>query len=207
MTERRNNAADGQLQAAFDAQASSLNLPSEPAPCDAEARTIGVAFAVFKKTVDLQAAPAASPGAPGTLSVSAADGTDDASIAQTLRGYESLSPEDFAKGWRNHASDPHMGVGTSWVGIVDQEAVDHWLSSDALAKARAAYPPFSPRRVHLHDLHVTYIGQSRAAATYRVEEEHTNGQKSAGNAAAILMNVAGQGWRIVVVTKGGRGEI
>ena len=69
------------------------------------------------------------------------------------------------------------------------------------------YAGQSPRRVRLHDLHVTHIGHTRAAATYRVEEEYTNGQRSAGNGGAILMNVAGQGWRIVVVTKGGRGEI
>ena len=194
MTERSQDAASPTLQQSFEAQRPALDLPTEPVACDAEPRTIGVAFAAFNKTVDLQVETAPTTG-------------EDALVAQVLTSYESLSPEDFAQSWRDYASDPHMGVGTSWVGVVDQEAVDHWLASDALATALAAYPPYSPRRVRLHDLHVTHIGHTRAAATYRVEEEHTNGQRSAGNGAAVLMNVAGQGWRIVVVTKGGRGEI
>ena len=193
------------MQEAFEAQSGALGLPSETV-CETDSKTVGVAFAIFKKTVEVQTA-AAPVAAKSGLTLSEADGQDDDSIVEVLRGYEGMSPEDFAKGWRGFASEPHMGVGTNWVGIVDQEAVDHWLGSDALAKARTAFPPFSPRKIHLHDLHVTYIGAGRAAATYRVEEEHTNGQKTAGNAAAILMNVAGQGWRIVVVTKGGRGEI
>ncbi len=201
MSERRKDAAEASMQAAFAAQVSTLNLPAD-STCENDSRTIGVAFAVFKKTVDLKTAPAAAqpPGAVPSGSAS------DAAIGQVLRGYESLAPDQFAQHWRDFASDPHMGVGMSWVGVVDGQAVDHWLKSDSLAKAVAAFPPQSPRKVKLHDLHVTYIGDSRAAATYRVEEEHANGKKSAGNAAAILMHVDGKGWRVVVVTKGGRGE-
>ena len=202
--DRRKEDQDGsRLQQAFAAQSAELGLPAESV-CDPDTRTIGVAFAAFKKTVSVQmAAPA-----PGGLTASPGDDSaSDAAITAVLQGYESLSPETFGAQWRNYATDPHMGVGTSWVGTVDDDAVAHWLKSDALAKAIAAVPPHSPRRVTLQNVQIVYIGSGRAAATYRVEEQHANGQTSAGNAAAVLMNVAGAGWRIAVVTKGGRGEV
>ena len=203
MERRKEEERSSSLQRAFAEQSAELRLPAENV-CDPDTRTIGVAFAAFKKTVSVQMAPPA----PGGLQASAGeDSASDAAITAVLQGYESLSPETFAAQWRNYATDPHMGVGTSWVGTVDDDAVAHWLKSDALAKAIAAFPPHSPRQVTLQNVQIVYVGSGRAAATYRVEERHANGQTSAGNAAAVLMNVAGAGWRIAVVTKGGRGEV
>jgi hypothetical protein len=198
MTSRNEDGAATRLEHAFGLP--EADLPVE-VQCDPDTRTIGVAFAAFKKSVQVNLA---QPPAVTTAAVGA--DADDAAITKTLQGYESLSPSDFGSQWRNYATDPHMGVGTSWVGTVDDDAVAHWQQSDALAKAVAAYPPYSPRQVTLQDVAITYIGTGRAAATYRAVEQHTNGQQTAGNAAAILMNTTA-GWRICVVTKGGRGEI
>lgn len=204
MDRRRENERSSSLQQAFAAQAEDLGLPAESV-CDPDTRAIGIAFAMFKKSVEVNVATptAVAPGG----AYAGQDSSSDAAITSVLQGYESLSPQTFGAEWRNYATDPHMGVGTSWVGTVDDDAVAHWLKSDALAKAIAAFPPYSPRRVTLQNVQIVYIGFARAAATYRVEEQHANGQTSAGNAAAVLLNVAGAGWRIAVVTKGGRGEV
>jgi len=204
MDRQRDDHRSSSLQQAFSAQSQALGLPAEQV-CDPDTRAIGIAFAMFKKSVEVDvAAPTAATAGGG---YAGQDSSSDAAITSVLQGYESLSPETFGSQWRNYATDPHMGVGTSWVGTVDDEAVVHWLESDALAKAIAAFPPYSPRRVTLQNVQIVYIGFGRAAATYRVEEQHANGQASAGNAAAVLINVAGAGWRIAVVTKGGRGEV
>jgi len=203
MTSRNDDAAASAIERAFAEQSRSLNLPVDAA-CDADTRAIGIAFATFKKSLQVNLAETAP--APSAVSATAGADASDAAIRAILQGYESLSPETFGAQWRNYATDPHMGVGTNWVGTIDDDAVDFWLKSESLAKAIAAFPPYSPRRVELQDVLITYIGSGRAAATYRAVEQHTNGEQSAGNAAAVLMNTADQGWRIVVVTKGGRGE-
>ncbi len=184
------------LQADFDRQADALGLRTE-AFASAEACTVGVAFAIASKTVSV-ATPAAA-AAPGS--------TDDAAIGTLLNGYESLGPQDFASNWRNYATDPHLGIGPSWAGVVDQNAVQYWLGSASLADAVKNYPMSTPRKVTLKNLAIVYIGGTRASATYRVEEQHTNGKLTAGNTAAILIKVDGAGWRIIAATKGGRADV
>lgn len=206
MTSRRRDAAAEGLQSAFDEQIPSLGLPAESS-CDADVRAIGVAFAAASKAVSVQIAEPSAAAPSGAASPMGDDASQNGAITAVLQGYESLSPADFAANWRNYATDPHMGVGTSWVGTVNDDAVQYWLKSDALQRALAAYPCYTPRKVTLQDVQIVYIGSARAAATYRVTEQHTNGATSAGNAAAVLMNTADQGWRIVVVSKGGRGEV
>jgi hypothetical protein len=154
MDRRKEDQRASSLQQAFAAQSEELGLPAESV-CDPDTRTIGVAFAAFKKTVSVQmAAPA--PGAPQASA--GEDSAADAAITPCSRAMSRSRRRTFGAAWRNYATDPHMGVGTSWVGTVDDEAVAHWLKSDALAKAIAAFPPHSPRRVTLQNVQIVYIG-------------------------------------------------
>lgn len=181
---------------ALDLLAATLRL-EEPAELDA--RCVGVAFMVFSRTVDLDLeAPEHAPS--GETADAFAAG-----IQSHLEEWESLAPEELAARWRDFASDPYIGVGPSWVGIIDQDAVERWLASDDLAEAKRTHPPYTPRRVTLSNLQVVALGPARAVATYRVAEEYQNGAVSAGNTFAVLMHVAG-GWRIAVASKGTRHE-
>jgi hypothetical protein len=190
-------APGSELQQAFDRAAGDLGLSFEPMfPGTDDTVTIGLAVAAFSRTVDVKVATTAPP----------VDSTDDDAIKTLLQGYESLDPTIFKDQWRNYATDPHMGVGLSWVGLVNEHAVDHWLETKALADAMVAYPPYSPRKLQLNDLRIMYIGDTRAVATYQVEEEYTNGRTTVGNHACILFRVQALGWRIAVATKGGVAE-
>lgn len=194
--EREGADREQRIQEAFDRAAEELDLTVVPAAAAAGARTVGVAFAMLSKAVDVK--PESSPEPVGAA--------DDAEIHKVVTGYESLDPKSFSRLWREYATDPHMGVATGWVGTVDQKAVEHWLESDELAQAEKDMPSHSPRHVKISDVRIVYLGSTRAVATYRVEEEHKNGKTSAGNGTAILMKLEGKGWKIVVVSKGGRAE-
>ena len=183
------------VQREVEALAPGLGLRLESPACDEGPRTVGVAFVCIKPLVS---AKLAGPSPAGS--------NEDAAIQEMIQGYESLGPENFAQDWRKFTTDPHVGFGLSWLGLVDEQAVQSWLTSDALAKALAAYPLYSPRRIRLSNVSIVYIGQSRAAVTYRVEEDHRNGAITAGNSVALLLKVDGAGWRIATATKGGRGE-
>jgi hypothetical protein len=182
------------LRKAFEEAAPDLGLRLERPGCGDDTRVVGVAFAIFQSLleVDLDKAPRAMAG------------EDDEAIAAALSGYEQADPPTFAKTWRQYAADPHIGMGAHWVGLVDEAAVDHWLGSDELARASRSYPSCTPRRIKISDLRIVYIGGTRASATYHVEEEFENGRRSAGNVSALLFNVKGDGWRIAVITRGGR---
>ena len=190
-------APDSKLQQAFNQQAGDLDLRLEPVVSGPdETVTMGIAVAVFSRTVDVNV-PAAPPPV---------DATDDEAIRDLIQGYESLDPSIFPAQWRNYATDPHMGVGLSWVGLVHEHAVQRWLETKALADALAAYPPFSPRHQQLHEFRIMYIGDTRAVVTYQVEEEYQNGKTTVGNHSCILFKVHEVGWRIAVATKGGVAE-
>jgi hypothetical protein len=190
-------ASDSPLQKAFDQAAGDLGLSVEPrVPSPDETVTIGIAVAIFSRAVDINVATSAPP----------VDATDDDAIQSLVHGYESLDPTIFPDQWRNYATDPHMGVGLSWVGLVHEHAVQRWLETKALADALAAYPPFSPRHLQLNDFRIMYIGDTRAVVTYQVEEEFTNGKTTVGNHSCILFRVDKVGWRIAVATKGGVAE-
>jgi hypothetical protein len=185
------------LQQEFDRSAGDLGLSLEPRlPSADETVTIGMAVAIFSRTVDVKVAASPPP----------VDSTDDDAIKALLHSYESLDPSIYKDHWRKYATDPHMGVGLSWVGLVNEHAVDRWLETKALANAMAAYPPHSPRKLELNDLRIMYIGDTRAVATYQVEEEYTNGRTTMGNHSCILFRVERLGWRIAVATKGGVAE-
>lgn len=186
------------LQQAFERVAGDLGLSLEPMfPGTDDTIAIGMAVAGFSRTVDVRVSLTAPP----------VDDGDEAAIKDVLQGYESLDPTLYPHHWRKYATDPHMGVGLSWVGLVNEHAVQHWLETKALADAVAAYPPFSPRQLQFHDLRIMYIGNSRAVATYGIEEEYQNGQRTVGNHSCILFKVDDVGWRIAVATKGGVAEL
>jgi hypothetical protein len=187
-------APDSPLQQAFNQQAGDLDLRLEPLVSSPdETVTIGMAVAFFSRAVDVKV-PAAPPPV---------DATDDEAIRNLVQSYESLDPSIYPDNWRKYATDPHMGVGLSWVGLVNEHAVRRWLETQALADALAAFPPFSPRRLRLNNFCIMYIGDTRAVVTYQVEEEYQNGKTTVGNHSCILFKVHEVGWRIGVATKGG----
>ncbi|HEX4966297.1 MAG TPA: hypothetical protein VF173_36145 [Thermoanaerobaculia bacterium] len=185
------------LQQAFDQAAGDLGLNLEPISTGADDTvTIGMAVAFFSRTVDVRVEPSPPP----------VDSSDDDAIRALITGYESLDPTLYKKHWRDYATDPHLGVGLSWVGLVNEHAVDRWLETKALADAIAAYPPHSPRKLQIHDLRIMYIGDTRAVATYQVEEHYKNDRTTVGNHSCIVFRIHKVGWRIAVATKGGVAE-
>ncbi|HBL26585.1 MAG TPA: hypothetical protein DD490_07105 [Acidobacteria bacterium] len=191
------------VQHAFDRQADQLGLRVEPEGDAARLRTIGIAIACVNRIVDVEMAKEAPAGFV-TKTAAPAAASSDADIQQVITGYETLAPEDFVRQWRNYATDPHVGIGWGWLAPINTEVVDRWLERPELQEVLRAFPPYSPRRITVSDLRIVYIGPSRAAATYRVEEEHTNGRISGGNTVAVLMKIEGGGWKIVAASKGGR---
>ena len=191
-------APSSDLQQEFDREAGDLGLSLEgKLPSAEETVTVGVAIAFFSRAVDIKVPTAPPP----------VDSTDDDAIKALVHGYEALDPTIFKDQWRRYATDPHMGVGLSWVGLVNEHAIDRWLATKALANATAAYPPHSPRKIQLNDLRIMYIGDTRAVVTYQVEEEYTNGRPpTLANHSCILFRVEKVGWRIAVATKGGVAE-
>lgn len=187
-------APDSPLQEAFDQEAGDLDLRVEPQTLGpGDLADFACAETEFARAVDLPVAPAPPP----------VDATDDTAIRTLVEGYESLDPTILASRWRDFAVDPYVGVGPSWLALVDQPAIEGWLATPALADALAAYPPFSPRRQQLHDFRIAYLGDTRAVATYQVEEEYRNGKTSLGNRACIVFRLDTVGWRIAVATQGG----
>ena len=201
-----------------------------------EARCVGVAFAIFQPTVDEDLADPAAPTAPTPPPPGSGDATQEASgaaiqpLVQTteatapasaegtataapeqavrdhLQRWESLTPEQFAASWRELATDPYVGVGPGWVGTIDGKTVEQWMQSPDLREAMEIHPPYSPRRVTLSNLQLTWLGAARVVATYNAEETYTNGKVAAGNTFAVLMHVRDGGWRIAVASKGTRHE-
>lgn len=182
------------LRRAFEEAAPDLGLRLERPGCGEDTRVVGVAFAIFQSLLEVDL----------DKSSRSVAGDDDAAITAALTGYEQADPPTFAATWRQYAADPHIGMGAHWVGLVDAAAVEHWLGSDQLATALRDFPSCSPRRLVISDLRIVYIGGTRASATYHVEEEFENGRRSAGNVSALLFNIQGDGWRIAVITRGGR---
>jgi hypothetical protein len=183
------------LDQAFRQAAEGLDLKLEPAPAG-DAYCIGIAFVcvpfVAYDVVD-------SPPPVGH--------DDDAKIGHLIRGVEALAPLELQHRWRHYFLDPHIASTLEGIVRVDQEAIDQWLASPRYQDYMAEYPPQNPRDVKVHNLQIAYIGRERASATYRVVEKHANGKVTGGNVTAILALLEHHGWRIVVVTKGGREEL
>jgi len=169
-------------------------LPLELVPAEVEARCVGVAFAFFQRTVDVE------------VDTRAPTAKTEAQAKDHLTRWESLAPQEFSASWRDYATEPYVGVGPGWVGIIDQAAIDDWLKSPQLAEAEKTHPTFTPRTVKVTKYQLVALGPGRFIAVYRVEERYRNGKVSAGNTFAVLMRVRGKGWRIAVASKGTRHE-
>ena len=181
-----------EVAAAFAAVAD--ELPLELVEPEVEARCVGVAFAFFQRTVDVE------------VDTRAPTPKVEAQAKDHVTQWESLAPQEFALQWRDFATDPYVGVGAGWVGTIDQAAVEEWLKSPQLAEAEKTHPTFSPRHVKITKYQLVSLGPGRAIAVYRVEEKYKNGKVSAGNTFAVLLRVRGKGWRIAVASKGTRHE-
>ena len=158
---------------------------------------VGVAFAMFSPQVDVDTEP-------GDVASTSPDALE-ADLRSHLETWESLTPEHFVERWKELATDPYVGVGPHWVGLVDDVVVKQWTESDDLQEALRTHPPHSPRKVTLSNLQVTPLSPARVLAAYRVEEEYTNGKTTAGNTFAVLFRTS-SGWKIGVASKGTRHE-
>lgn len=179
------------LQKAFAAAAEGLDLRLAPAE-NGGVRCVGVAFACI---------PLVSYDTVDPVPV---DKDDDREIEKLIREVESLSYDDFRARWRDYLNDPHVAVTTEGLVMVDQDVIDKWFDSEKFKQFVGEFEPLSPRGAKIHKIHITYHGPLQATATYRVEEEHRRDKQTAGNQTAILVKLEKLGWRIVVVTKGGR---
>jgi hypothetical protein len=196
-----------EVREAYAAAAADLVLAH--ATAGVEARCVGVAFAAYQRTIDAQlddSAGAAPRESTAEVVDLASPSAEEPAIRKLLESWEALSPERFGASWRDYATEPYVGIGPGWVGVIDQATVDQWLGSPELREAMVTHPPHSPRQVTISGLQLVWLGAARVVATYRAEETYTNGKLAAGNTFAVLMKIAGVGWRITVASKGTRHE-
>lgn len=189
-----------QVQKAFDDAAEGLGLRLEGGPQpsgEPSPRIVGTAFVAFGKSLDAELM--ASPPQVGD--------TDDAAITAVINDYESLDPADLARHWRRYATDPHIAIADGWIASVSEQDFDRWLESSDLEEWMQEYPPFSPRRVQITNVHIVYIGKARAVVTYHIQEESANGKVAAGNGSASLFKMQDGQWRITTVHKRVKEEV
>lgn len=176
------------LQRAFDEAAGDMDLRLEPAS-GMDARSVGVAF-VFVPFVSYALAPPDE-------SIN-----DKAAIHQVIEDLETLSVAQYQSGaWKAVLNDPYITVASGGLGVIDQATLNLWLASPEFQEFQQEFPWKSPRDVRVKRVDITYIGQERAHATYRVTEEYANGQETVGNGAVTLIRRSDVGWRVIVVTK------
>ncbi|MFL6195096.1 MAG: hypothetical protein ACJ75H_13055 [Thermoanaerobaculia bacterium] len=176
------------LQRAFDEAAGGMGLRLEPAS-GKDARSVGVAF-VFAALVPYDLAPPDD------------DSDDKDTIQQVIEGLEALSAAQYQNGgWKAFLNDPYVTVGSGGLGVIDQATLDQWLASPEFQEFQQEFPWKSPRDVKIKKVDITYIGQERAHATYRVTEAYANQQETVGNTAVTLIRRSDVGWRVIVVTK------
>jgi hypothetical protein len=178
----------GPLQEAFDAQAAGVRLELEPP--NAYGRDIG-AFVRFVRAV-------VEPGLPGDT---VAPGRyDDELLENVVRGWEELHPDEAGHLWKNYATDPFVAVGRGAVGILDDQAYRKWRDSDELKDDMEEFPPYSPRRIRISQLRVTYVGRTTAVVTYSAEEDYQNGKIRVTNAGVMALKIDDSTWKIAAET-------
>jgi hypothetical protein len=183
------------LQQSFDREAADLDLRLEPAG-GAETRAVGAAICL-NGFISYDLISGKRPPGPA----------DDQQIKSLIRGLESLPWAELPRRWREFLHDPYILVTSKGVLKSDQEVVDHWLASRELQEFLQEYPPHAPRKVKITQIKIVYIGSDRASATFRVQERFTNDKTLAANMTMIFVHLEHEGWRILVMTKGGRQEV
>ena len=121
---------------------------------------------------------------------------DDQAIESVVRGWESLEPSAYKGSFEEFANDPYLLIGAGSVGQVEGGSMG---TNEEFESVLQSYPVYSPRRSTVSNVQIVHIGGRRAAVTYVVSEEYTNGSSYQGNAVAVLAKLQ-QGWRIVIAT-------
>lgn len=180
---------DEELQRRFDEQADELALEPEPVAGGwGEERSVGKAFGMHSV---LKAEPESGAKALGD--------DDRREIEALLRRYAACHPVQFLESWREMATDPFVVFGFGYVSEANEEGIRFWTEKHM--ESAAGSHLHDPRKVEVTDLRILDLGVARAGATYHLEEEFTDGSKESGHQMAILMRIAGDGWRITGVTK------
>lgn len=124
---------------------------------------------------------------------------DEKKIRELLQTWEELHPEDAPGRWQELAVDPYVALGASMV-VVDEKRHSEWIEGEIYQEVKEKTPPKRPRDVRLSKFQVTFIGNSKAIAIYRLEESLANGQTTAGNVAAVVARQSGS-WKVAIVVK------
>jgi hypothetical protein len=62
------------------------------------------------------------------------------------------------------------------------------------------FPPYSPRRIRISQLRVTYVGRTTAVVTYSAEEDYQNGKIRVTNAGVMALKIDDSTWKIAAET-------
>lgn len=185
------------LQDAFEEQAGDLGLiaPDRAPRAHVTSRMVGIAAAGTHSLVEVERRTPVTPV-----------GEDDRkAIAEVIRRFESLHPEEFLQDWKKFATNPYVAVGETLVGTVHEDGLEDFFNRDAFKETLQAFPPFRPRKLTISNMQIVFIGQIRAAATYRVDEDFQNQKHKVDNCAAILVKFD-EGWKVTSVTTKDKGE-
>lgn len=184
------------MQEAFERQAEGLGLdPAGPASSPTPGRMVGIAAVGTHSLVEFEHDKPPTPQ--GDL--------DRQAIEETVTKFESLHPKDFLREWRHIATNPYVGIGEDQMGTIEEEGARSFFDSEDFKETLRLFPPFEPRNLTLSEMEIVFIGLTRAAATYRAEEEFTNGKYKVDNCCAILVKLD-DGWKVCAVTTKDRGE-
>lgn len=198
MTDSRDSQAtrDARLQAEFEEAAAGLGLALETTD-EQERCSIGIALVPV-----VPATPLIETGR--VPDVSPFNASDDTAIREIITRWESVPADELLEAWGKLATDPFVAVGDHWVTSLDLGVIKQGLESQHFAAQQIDYPPHSPRKVTISNLKIVHIGNTKAVATYQVQEEYQNGKIFAGNSAVVLMKNPSLEWRITVFTKHNR---
>lgn len=198
--DRGDASSEKRMQEAFEPQAEGLGL-DPPAPADTStpsgtpSRMVGIAAVGTHSLVEFEHDRPPEPhGDP-----------DREAIEDVITKFESYHPEEFLKEWRHIATNPYVGIGEDQMGSIEEEGARSFFNSDDFKETLRLFPPHEPRKMVISQMEIVFIGLSRAAATYRAEEEFQNGKHKVDNCAAILVKLD-DGWKVCAVTTKDKGE-
>ncbi len=185
------------LQEAFEEQAGDLGLISRAdlPRAHVTSQMVGIAAAGTHSLVEVERKTPLTP----------VGEADRKAITEVIEKFEGLHPQDFLRDWKNYATNPYVAVGESLVGTVEEDGLEDFFNRKSFKDTLEAFPPFKPRKLEVSEMRIVFIGQMRAAATYRVEEQFRNEKNKVDNCAAILVKFD-DGWKVAAVTTKDKGE-